>query len=75
MFGLIYLDELYENSERDIQKTNSMVKRWFEKKYASNSSFKLGNLVLKWDEDRAKPGSHRKFDSFWSGIYIITKEI
>lgn len=48
---------------------------WFDKRYASNISFKLGHLVCKWDEDWAKPRPHEKFDSLWSKCYIIVKEI
>lgn len=40
-----------------------MVKIQFDKKYASNISFKPGDLVLKWDEDRSNPRCHWKFDS------------
>ena len=32
-------------------------------------------MILKWDEDRAKPNKHRKFDSLWSGPYITVWEI
>lgn len=75
MFYLIYLNELRENLYREIQKRNSVVKKWFDKRYAYNVSLKLGHLVLKWDEDRTKPGHHRKFDSLWFRTYHIIKEI
>jgi len=35
--------------------------------------FELGDIFLKWDEERAKPGRHQKFDSLWSRPYIITQ--
>lgn len=37
--------------------------------------FKEGDLLLKWDEDRAKLGKHRKFNSMWSGPYQIARVI
>ncbi|KAH9295602.1 hypothetical protein KI387_039190, partial [Taxus chinensis] len=30
------------------------------------------DIVLKWDVDRAKPGNHTKFDTIWSGPYMIS---
>jgi len=35
--------------------------------------FELGDIILKWDEERAKLERHQKFDSLWSGPYIITQ--
>ncbi|KAH9329866.1 hypothetical protein KI387_001974, partial [Taxus chinensis] len=35
-------------------------------------TFQDGDLVLKWDADRAKPGRHSKFDAIWSGPYMVT---
>lgn len=38
------------------------VKRSFNKK-AKARIFREGDLVLKWDADRAKPRKHSKFDA------------
>ena len=46
------------------------MKRNFDKK-ARVRTFREGDLVLKWDADRAKPGRHSKFDALWSGPYLI----
>ncbi len=46
------------------------MKRSFDKK-ARARIFRDGDLVLKWDADREKPGRHSKFDSLWSGPYLI----
>lgn len=42
----------------------------FDKK-ARVRIFREGDLVLKWDADREKPGKHSKFDALWSGPYLI----
>ena len=34
--------------------------------------YSKGDLVLKWDAERAKPGRYSKFDVPWSGPYVIT---
>ncbi|KAH9325406.1 hypothetical protein KI387_005584, partial [Taxus chinensis] len=34
--------------------------------------FNEGDIVLKWDADRAKPGRHIKFDTIWSVPYMIS---
>jgi len=47
-----------------------LVKQWFEKR-SSELDFKVGDLVLKWEERAAKLGHHSKFDSLWSGPYKI----
>jgi len=52
-----------------------MLNKWFDKIYASNISFKPGDLVLKWDEDHTKLGNHQKLYSLWYGPYHIVKQI
>ena len=42
----------------------------FDKK-ATAKVYSKGDLVLKWDENRAKLGRHSKFDAMWSGPYVI----
>lgn len=42
----------------------------FDKK-ARVRIFREGDLVLKWDTDRAKPGRHSKYDPLWSDPYLI----
>ena len=46
------------------------MKRTFDKK-ASLRNFQLGDIVLKWDKLKNRPGKHAKFDSMWAGLYII----
>ena len=35
-------------------------------------NFQLGDVVLKWDELKSRPGKYTKFDAMWAGPYIIT---
>lgn len=47
------------------------MKKIFDKK-AKLKSFREGDLVIKWDADKAKVGRHKKFDTLWSGPYVIS---
>lgn len=72
----IRLDELMELEEIKNQDMHMLeihqkkVKRSFDKK-ATNRIFKEGEMALKLDADKAKLGRHSKFESMWSGPYII----
>ena len=55
-----------------MEKDQALIKNTFVRK-AKNRSFQVGDLVLKWDADRVKPGRHSKFDAIWSGPYMVTK--
>ena len=50
---------------------HNRIKRWFDKKYAGNSNFDVGDLVLKWDTPHEDKGKHMKFQSLWIGLYTI----
>lgn len=65
------LEETRDRASKTLEAHQTQVKRSFDKRTA-NRSFKEGDLVLKWDEDKEKPGKHTKFDASWSGPYIIT---
>ncbi|KAH9327670.1 hypothetical protein KI387_007848, partial [Taxus chinensis] len=51
-------------------RNQAQVKSTFEKKEKIRV-FQEGDIVLKWDKDREMPGNHTKFDSIWSGPYMI----
>jgi hypothetical protein len=36
-------------------------------------SFQIGDWVLKWDALRQEKGKHSKFDSLWTGPFMITQ--
>ncbi|KAH9288887.1 hypothetical protein KI387_033004, partial [Taxus chinensis] len=67
---LMELAEIREHVVQTIEKDQALVKRWFDKK-ARARTFQEGDLVLKWDADREKPGRHSKFDAIWSGPYMV----
>lgn len=56
------LDKTIENQEK--------LKRSFDKS-TKPRPFKIGDTVLLWDKRRQKPGKHGKFDSLWTGPFII----
>ena len=56
MNELLRLEEVREESYKENMKRQEVVKRWFDKKKASAITFREGDMVLRWDENRAKPG-------------------
>ncbi|KAH9309302.1 hypothetical protein KI387_037213, partial [Taxus chinensis] len=54
---LMELEEVRNTTMDTLIEHQALVKKSFYRK-ASDRSFKEGDLVLKWDEDRAKPGRH-----------------
>ncbi|XP_059068503.1 uncharacterized protein LOC131859008 [Cryptomeria japonica] len=70
---LAELQELQEKNEKAFNSLNNrqrIVEKWFDKK-SSNSGFKCGDLVVKYNEWGAKPGQHARFDSSWEGSFRI----
>lgn len=66
--------ELEEKRKKDIISLNDRqmkVKRIFHKK-SIGRFLKEGDLLLKWDVDRENLDRHSKFDSLWSGPYVIS---
>ncbi|GLJ17261.1 hypothetical protein SUGI_0299510 [Cryptomeria japonica] len=59
---LMELEEVRSQAMHTLETHQEQVKRVFDKK-ATNRVFKEGDLVLKWDADRAKVGQHSKFDA------------
>lgn len=71
MVELLELEEARNKSMQVIEAHQAQVKRNFDKKVV-HRMLQEGDLVLKWDADKAKAGRHSKFDAMWSGPYIIT---
>ncbi|KAH9308848.1 hypothetical protein KI387_036759, partial [Taxus chinensis] len=67
---LAHLEELKNSTMINLEQHQQATKKWFDRK-ARPQDFKVGDLILKWDVDRAKPRSHSNFDALWSGPYII----
>ncbi|XP_059073540.1 uncharacterized protein LOC131874267 [Cryptomeria japonica] len=65
------LEEARETIFAALQDRQETIKRWFDSKKSSNLIFRLGNLVLKYNERAAKPSQHAKFDCLWEGPFRI----
>ena len=48
------------------------IKKTFDRK-SKVDSFQIGDWVLKWDALRQEKGKHGKFDSLWTGSFMITQ--
>ena len=48
------------------------MKEIFDKK-DKEDIFQTGDLVLKWDAYRRDKGKHGKFDTLWTGPFIISQ--
>ena len=65
--------ELDENKRKAFEhslKNQDKVKKAFDKS-SRQRDFQIGDTVLLWDKRSEKPGKHGKFDSLWTGPYLI----
>lgn len=69
---LMELEEIRDKSMKTMEFHQLQTKKVFDKK-ATPRVFKEGYVVLKWDELKSRPRNHTKFDSMWSGLFVITK--
>ena len=51
------------------------IKRWFDRKSAGKTSFRVGDLVLKWDKAHKERWKHTKFQSLWIGPYTVHEKL
>lgn len=71
MAELMELEEKRSRAIKTLEVHQQKVKKSFDRK-SRFRIFREGDLVLKWDSDREKPGRHSKFDPLWSGPYLIS---
>lgn len=64
------LEEIRDKSMQDMEFHKIQTERSSDKR-ARIKNFKVGDVVLQWDEFRSKLGRHTKFDSFWGGPFVI----
>ena len=64
------LEEKRSKAMQTLEIHQQQMKKSFDKK-ARVRIFREGDLVLKQDADREKLGRHSKFDTLWSGPYLI----
>ena len=69
MEDLMELEEKRGQAMQTLEIYHQQMKRNFDKK-AKARNFKEGDLVFKWDANRAKAGRHSKFDALMSGPYV-----
>jgi hypothetical protein len=67
---LIELDENRRKALDQSIRNQEKVKKTFDKS-SKQRDFQIGDTVLLWDKRKEKPGNHGKFDSLWTGPYII----
>ena len=60
---LLELEEIKNKAMQTMEYQQLQTKRVFDKK-AKSRFFKVGDLVLKWDELKSMPSKHSKFDAF-----------
>jgi transposase InsO family protein len=70
MNEIIELDESRRKAFDQIVRNQDKVKRTFDKS-SRPRNFQKDDTVLLWDKRHEKPGKHEKFDSLWTGPYII----
>ncbi|KAH9324824.1 hypothetical protein KI387_005002, partial [Taxus chinensis] len=68
---LMELQELRDKAYLNMEKNKKQMKKTFDKK-SKFRVFNEGDIVLNLDADRTKPRRHSKFDTLWSGPYIIS---
>jgi len=69
------LVELHHMREKLVEKSKAhqkAIKETFDRK-AKVDNFQVGDWVLKWDAFKEKKGNHGKFDSLWTGPFVITQ--
>jgi len=72
MLDLVELQQAREQLVDKSEAQQMQIKRTFDKK-AKVDSFQIGDWVLKWDALRQEKGKHGKFDSLWTGPFMITQ--
>lgn len=60
---LMELEEIRKKVVKTMELHQEHVKRYFDKNSVARM-LREGEIVLKWDEERTKPGKHTIFDSF-----------
>jgi hypothetical protein len=72
---MLDLVELQQTREQLVDRSEAhqmQIKKTFDRK-AKRDIFQIGDWVLKWDTLRQEKGKHVKFDSLWTGPFMITQ--
>ena len=66
------LEESRRKAMQTMESQQMQVKRSFDRK-ARAREFRVGDIVLKLDVLKRKPGHHNKFDHMWVGSFLIAE--
>ena len=72
---MLKLEESILKFREIFKQQQEIVKRWFDKRKSRKGSFKIGDLVLKWDHTHDEKGKHTKFQHLWVGPFQIAEKI
>ena len=72
IYALIELQQKRETVEEKAQLYRSKIKERFDRK-VKESTFSVGDMVLRWDARKEQKGKHGKFDNLWFGPFIVSK--
>ena len=72
MLDLVELQQVRERLVENLESHQKKIKTIFDKKEKVDN-FQVGDWVLKWDAVRQDKGKHGKFDSLWTGYFVITQ--
>jgi hypothetical protein len=72
MLDLVELQQAREQLVDRSEAHQKKIKNTFDRK-AKVDNFQIGDWVLKWDALRQDKGKHNKFDSLWTGPFMITQ--
>ena len=73
--ALLHLGEEHRTFQKKFHEHQKVVKSWFDRNFASDKEFKVGDLVLKWDTPSELRGKHSKFQKLWLGPYLIDQKL
>ena len=69
---MIELQQNREKVEESAQLDRLKIKNRFDKKI-KDSTFSVGDMVLRWDARKEQKGKHGKFDNLWFGPFLVSK--
>lgn len=69
------LEEESLKAEENFSIHPNQIKCWFDKNFAGDQYFGVGDLVLKWEKAHEEKGKHTKFKSWWIGPYTILEKL
>ena len=72
MNNLVELHQIIEQLVERSKAYQKKIKETFDRK-AKVDNFQVGGWVLKWDALKEKKGNHGKFDSLWTGSFVIAQ--